>query len=282
MPKQGQGSALDPPGAAPLDLPPSRKGFQRPVFGGIQRQGLWPCLLLLATTLAHATTPTFTQGRAVLRPGVATLDPRTPVDVALPPWRGVVRVQTELGTRCTGFLLAPASVVTAAHCLFSETSRHFLQPGSVHVLTGYTVGHYAGHARVTAFHVTPGYDPLDETRTAGADWAVLTLDTPLGTPDRLLRLADAPAPAGLDVTLGGFGQDREERLQADPHCRILAPATDGAGRPLLRHGCSATRGTSGAPLLARDPDGTWRVVAMNVAADQDGAGGIALPLSTAR
>ncbi|MGI4976633.1 MAG: trypsin-like serine peptidase [Janthinobacterium lividum] len=232
--------------------------------------------------LAAAAPPAFTQGRAVLRPGVATLDPRVPVDVARPPWRGVVRVQTELGTRCTGFLLAPASVVTAAHCLFSETSRHFVQPSSVHVLSGYTVGRYDGHARVTAFHVTPGYDPLDETRTAGADWAVLTLDAPLGTPDRLLPLADASAPAGTDITLGGYGQDREERLQADLHCRILATTTDGGGRPLLRHGCSATRGTSGAPLLARAPDGTWRIVGVNVAADQDGAGGIALPLSATK
>ncbi len=194
----------------------------------------------------------------------------------------MVRVQTELGTRCTGFLLAPSSVVTAAHCLFSETSRHFVQPSSVHVLSGYTVGSYAGHARVTAFHVTPGYDPLDETRTAGADWAVLTLDTPLGTPDRLLPLSTSPAPAGQDIALGGFGQDSEERLQADLHCRILSLAMDGSGRPLLRHTCSATRGTSGAPLLAQAPDGTWRVFGMNVAADQDGAGGVALPLSTVR
>jgi protease YdgD len=210
------------------------------------------------------------------------LDPRISVDVAQPPWRGVVRVQTELGTRCTGFLVAAASVVTAAHCLFSETSRHYVQPSSVHVLSGYTVGQYAGHARITAFHVTPGYDPLDETRTAGADWAVLTLDAPLGTPDRLLRLADTPVSSGQDVTLGGYGQDREERLQADPHCRVLSRDTDGAGRLLLRHSCSATRGTSGAPLLAQDPGGAWHVVGVNVAADQDGAGGVALPLSTGR
>ncbi len=111
---------------------------------------------------------------------------------------------------------------------------------------------------------------------------MLTLDTPLGTPDRLLPLPTAPAPAGQDIALGGFGQDREERLQADLHCRILAPATDGAGRPLLRHSCSATRGTSGAPLLARDPDGTWHIAGMNVAASQDGAGGIALPLTATK
>ncbi len=264
--------------AAPLS-----SGFQRRAFGGVQRQGLWPCLLLLTiATPTRATTPRFGEAPNSLLPGVGPADPRRPADVAVAPWRGVVRVQTELGTRCTGFLVGPATVITAAHCLYAYNPRAFIQPGSVHVLTGYTVAHYDGHARVSAYHVAPGYDPLDETRTAAADWAILTLASPLATPDRLLRLAPAPPPVGTDVTLGGYGQDREEQLTADPHCRITAIQTDAGGHPLLRHSCAATRGTSGAPLLARDSDGAWHVLGVQVAADARGTGGVAAPLTASQ
>ncbi len=220
--------------------------------------------------------PTFGHGRAVLLPGVGTVDPRVVVDVGAEPWRAVVRVQTGLGGRCTGFLVAPSVAITAAHCVTSPLTGRVLSPGDVHVLSGYHDGQYDGAAVATAVRPAPGFDPAREDATAGADWATVSLSAPLGK-GRVLRLAESEPGPGTVVALGGYGQDRAERLVADPRCLVLGPARDGEGRPLLRHGCAATRGTSGGPLLWSGPGG-WRVVGVEVAADLRGVGGIAVPL----
>jgi protease YdgD len=206
-------------------------------------------------------------------PGVGRSDPRVAVDVGAAPFRGLVRVQTELGGRCTGFLSAPAEVTTAAHCLFLRRSGHFVQPGSIHVLLGYRQGTFAAHAVVARYRIGPGYDPLDETATAGSDWAVLSLPAAIGGADRVVPAQTGAVPDGTPVALAGYGMDRKEVADGDLACAITG-MRDG----LLTHSCSATLGTSGAPLLTRAADGSWRVIGIQIAAEASGAGGAAVPI----
>jgi len=209
-----------------------------------------------------------------LRPGVSVADRRVPADLAQPPLRSLVRVQTELGARCTGFLIAPAVVMTAAHCLYLPRVGRFVQPDSVHVLVGYRAGRFRAHARAVRLVVPPGYDPRNEPATTGLDRAVLVLERPVAAGSDVAHLAPVPPSAPAEIRLVGYGQDREEVPVGDPSCRLTGTARDGGGRGLLLHDCEATRGTSGAPLFWRAPDGQWQVIGLQVEA-RALAGGVA-------
>ena len=209
-------------------------------------------------------------------PGIGAATGLRPVDVSRTPWRGLLRVQTELGGRCTGFLIAPRVALTAAHCLFGQRALHLLRPGSLHVLLRYAAGRYDAHARVLRFALSPLYDPRVQARDAGLDRALLVLDHDIAPPGDAMRPAPVPA-IGSSVLLAGYGQDRDELAVAGPACHITALSVDGRGRTLLMHDCAGTRGTSGAPLLWRDPAGSWQVVGVQIEARVGAVGGLAVP-----
>ncbi len=204
-------------------------------------------------------------------PGLGPTARRTEIDRSRMPWRALGRVQTEFAERCTGFALAPALVATAAHCLYLPKVARFIRPHEVHFLLGEHLDTFVDHARALSFAVPRGYDPTREAATARLDRAFLTLDHPVA--DEILHLATRLPPPGTRLMLGGYGQDRQERILADPACHLLA-VSDG----LIRHDCAATSGTSGAPLLAAI-DGQWRVIGVQIEAELGGIGGVAVALA---
>ena len=147
-------------------------------------------------------------------------DPRRTVDPNSPPWNAIAKVQTNIGGRCTGALIAPAVVLTAAHCLYNRRTRALLRPVSLHVLLGYERAAYRWHRLVTRVTVGPGFDS-SKAQPQDGDWARLELAEPIPAAVSPLPVGkEAPAP-GTPLVLAGYDQDRAQLLVADTDCHAI-------------------------------------------------------------
>jgi protease YdgD len=203
---------------------------------------------------------------AGLNPGP---DPRLPVPSAHPPWHAVASIEAEGAGLCTGAMVAPALVLTAAHCLKDEAGTALLPPARLRVSVG------GAEARGVALRVGAGFDPAREAPWA-SDWALVSLNAPIGA-GRVLPLLRETPPAGSILALPGFQRDDPGALLVDPACRYLGLRRIEGEGVMLAHDCAGTTGSSGGPLLLRGADGRFAIIGVQSKGVLGRAGGLAVP-----
>lgn len=196
-------------------------------------------------------------------------DPRLPVPAAHPPWHAVALIEAEGAGLCTGAMVAPAVVLTAAHCLKDEAGTDLLPAARIRVTVG------GAEARGVALRVGAGFDPAREAPWA-SDWALVSLSAPIGA-GRALPLARETPPERSILSLPGFQRDAPGALLVDPACRYLGLRRIEGEGVMLAHDCAGTMGSSGGPLLLRGADGGFAIIGVQSKGILGRAGGLAVP-----
>lgn len=204
--------------------------------------------------------------------GIKGEDDRVTVAADQYPFSAIGRLNNGLGGHCSGIMIGPKLVATAAHCLFNRRTQAIIPVGSLTFVAGYDRGKYLEASKVARMHPAPGwrFDGGGGLARRIDDWALLELADPLGESVGWVTLGEEPRP-GLPVVAIGYGRDRAHVPAAHIGCRIEAQrmgvwVTD----------CDAVQGGSGGPIL-RWRDGEPVLVGLNVAVlMDDSAAGIAI------
>ena len=175
--------------------------------------------------------------------------------------RSVVSIESSTGELCSGVVVAPDLVLTAAHCMTDRAAYR---------VTALNRAFRQQRFNVAALAVHPTFVPGTTPRTQpGIDLAILKLDRPLGPEFLALDPTQAGRiDVGDGVTIAGFGVlservRRTARTLRQTNLVSLGPI-EVANRVLIvvdrnrlaeTAGAGACRGDSGGPILAATQTG---------------------------
>lgn len=194
-------------------------------------------------------------------------------------WQAVGRLNRESGGFCTAVLIAPREALTAAHCLWDQGRRQWLDPETLHFVPGYRRGSYLGHARVDSYRMADGIaiDERGHPESLLDDWAVLelALDLTAGTgvePMALASLDERDRLVGEPIATGGYSRDRPHLPEKVAPCHVLGIIEQGR---LLLHDCGSSAGSSGSPIVV-ERDGRYLIVGVQSALVRSGDESVAV------
>ncbi len=162
-------------------------------------------------------------------------------------WDAVGRLDIGGTGFCTGALIAPDIVLTAAHCLFDKQTRERIDHETVEFLAGWRNGRASAYRNVRYAVVHPDYlfDGNVSSERVRNDLALLELDRPIrNTTVRPFDTAARPRK-GDDVGVVSYAKERSEAPSLQEVCKVIARQEG-----VLVTTCSVDFGSSGAPIFS--------------------------------
>ena len=196
-----------------------------------------------------------------LRPGIIGNDVRVRVDKQGPPWDAIGQVNISgYRTRgmCTGTLVAPNLVLTAAHCVMDDWKKVPHPLHQIHFLAGVRGSKRTGHSTAKCLRFVPDYAYTRPPKTRESlpskaftqDVAVIELKEKLAVEPAALAEGLTPQ-SGLELIQAAYSADRRYALSAHFECllRLINHETG-----LWFTNCDSHPASSGGPFLVQVDD----------------------------
>ncbi|GAA6209968.1 trypsin-like serine protease [Cognatishimia sp. WU-CL00825] len=163
-------------------------------------------------------------------------------------WEAVGRVDLGKGSFCTGVLIAPDQVLTAAHCLFDSKTGAPLDAKDIRFRSGYLNGRSLSDRSVKKYVISEGYEHSSGSYALDViakDVALLKLEYPISDSEAAPFLLHQDGAAVTRVQVMSYGQGRAEAMSWQRQCDKLFQ-----DYRLMAFDCDITFGSSGAPVFA--------------------------------
>jgi protease YdgD len=162
-------------------------------------------------------------------------------------WEGVGLLNIAGRSTCTGVMIRPDLVLTAAHCLYDEDTGTNAKPHQVEFRAGWRDGKAIARRMGAAAIIHPGY--VAASRKGGeklrVDIALLQLAAPIQSTHANPFRADRGVKTGNEVSVVSYGAGRNDAPSRQRSCEVLE-----AEHGIVVMSCDVVPGSSGAPVFA--------------------------------
>lgn len=162
-------------------------------------------------------------------------------------WEAVGRLNIGWSGMCTGAMISPRLVLTAAHCMYNSRTGKQVDPKSIQFQAGFRNGRASATRKVIRAVVNPAYvysGPEGDMQVSN-DLALLELSSDIRLSNVQPFVTGKRPRKGQQVGVVSYAHDRSESPSIQEVCHVLARQ-----RGSLVLSCDVDFGSSGAPIFA--------------------------------